>query len=236
MTRSRQSIIATVFVAGLLAVSGCGDDDANGGAALGSAAYCPPDVKGQGITVSSRYDYEDLLAAGKWRDEMFPRDCAGTLGAIVPDLPDGYGVAPNGRPYIMNSDQVFLRYAETQGAVDNPDGPSSIPTENDLIAFEISRYSEEELAMLRDWMDDNPGDFLTRTVDGKTVYLMAGIGVYFQDRTVRVPSGLTAIYDSGLILRVNHPSMFTRDRDAQFAPQAEALLAEMMQRAEDAGY
>jgi hypothetical protein len=236
MTHCRQSAIVTALFAGLLALSACGDEGANDGTRAGTAEYCPPDVKGQGVMVSSRYDYEDLLAAGKWRDTMFPRDCAGTLGAILPDLPPGYGVAPNVRPYIMNSEHVFLRYAETKGAVDNPDGPSAIPAGNDIIAFEISRYSQDELGQLRTWMADNPDDFLTRTVDGKTVYLLAGVGVFFQDRTTRVPAGLTAIYDSGLIIRANHPSMFTNRRDDPIAPQALALMSDMMQRAEAAGH
>jgi len=235
MSRSSQSIMATALAASLLALSACGDEDQGGGSKGGSTAYCPLDKSGEGSVVSSRYEYQDLLEAGKWRSEIFPRDCAGALGALIPDIPDGYGLAPNSRPYIMNPEHVFLRYAETKGAVDNPDGPSSIPPGNSIISFEISRYSPEELAMLRQWMLDNPSDFLTRTVDGETVYLMAGVGIFFQQRTIRVPAGLTAIYDDGLLIRLNHSSMFSNQRDTPVDPTALSLMIEMIQRAEGSG-
>ncbi|MGB3456737.1 MAG: hypothetical protein WBG08_08540 [Litorimonas sp.] len=185
--------------------------------------------------VASRYDYEDVLAAGKWRTEIFPRSCAGALGAIIPDLPDGYGVAPTSRPYIMNSEQVYLEYAEMDGVAEMGEGMDFVPQGNDRIHFEISKYSADELARLRQWMADNPDDYLTRTVDGRTVYLMAGVGVFFQERTIRVPSGLTAIYDNGLLIRLSHASLFTQDRNAPDDPLAMNLFRDMMQRAEAAG-
>ncbi|MEM7728439.1 MAG: hypothetical protein AAF311_04105 [Pseudomonadota bacterium] len=236
MLHYRLIVVAAVATA-LTSLSGCGEENGepSSRSAPGQAEYCPPDKKGSGISVASRYDYEDLLEAGKWRTEIFPRRCAGELGAIVPDLPDGYGLAPSSRPYIMNADHIYLEYADMEGVVDNGEAMDNVPQGNDRIFFEISRYSADELARLRQWMAENPDNYLTRTVDGQTVYLMAGVGIFFQERTIRVPAGLTAIYDNGLLIRLSHASMFTRDRDAPVDPLALGLFRDMMQRAEASG-
>lgn len=239
MTASQRlvtSLMSLFTVAGLTA---CGDDGASavpGSASGDTSAYCPPDQKGNGIKVSSRFDIDDVLSAQKWRRDMFPKSCAGTLAELVPDLPIGYGIPPATRPYTMNSDQVYLAYAETKGVPDGADIQTGIPKGNDVLYFEISRYTPDEYAQLKQWMADNPGDYLDRSIDGQTLYLMGGVGIYFGQRKINVPRGLTALYDdSQIVIRMSHASLFNPLPDQPIDASAEALMRDIMQRAENAG-
>ncbi|MEL6859899.1 MAG: hypothetical protein AAFO74_16040, partial [Pseudomonadota bacterium] len=118
----KQSFIGAMACV-LAACGGQSFDDAGSGSKLANAD-CPPAQKGDGLLVSSRFNYDDLLESNKWRETMFARDCAGDLGKLIPDLPAGFGVIPTVRPYIMNEQQVYLAYAPLPDPLYNDEMPN----------------------------------------------------------------------------------------------------------------
>lgn len=220
--------------AGAVILTACGNGESV--RAMSTSGDCPPEQKGDGLMVSSRYNIDDLLSANEWRSDMFDRDCAGTLAALVPGLPDGYGVMPAMKPYIMNSDHIFLTYAEMKGELKNAEGDAMVPTGNDQISFEIVRFTREEIQTLRSWMAANEGEYLKRSMNGNPVYLMGALATMRPGKRDRIGSGLIAVYDSGLVVRLSHRGVFSQTPDAPMPAIVTELMRDIMQRAEDAGY
>lgn len=200
------------------------------------SAECPPDQKGNGIAVSSRYDYKDLEQANKWRDEMFPRSCAESLAELVPDLPAGFGVMPTSRPYIMNDKHVFLSFAELREPLYNDEGWPNTPQDLDMIQFEIVRFDDAEIAKVREWMATNPGDFMTTELNGHEIFLMGGMATGRRGQGDRLSGGLTAIYDKGLVVRLVHHSIYSQTGGVDVSPLVETVMGDILARAERQGY
>ena len=104
-TRSATKVGSLMAAFLLFALGGCGVEESSGGGSS-TASNCPPEQKGDGVMVGSRYDYEDLLEANKWRTEMFDARCADDLAFMTPELPAGWdlieatGVAVDSRDHV----------------------------------------------------------------------------------------------------------------------------------------
>lgn len=214
-----------------LGACGGGSDAPNGGGgeSAAKAGNCPPVQKGDGILASSRFDYEDLLESNSWRDEMFSRSCAGSLGAYVPDMPEGYGLVPTVQPYIMNEDQVYLSFGEIPDPrIDETSGQARVPMDMDRIDLEIRRFSADELSEARTWLAANPGEYFTAEVAGETVYLVNGLGFGRMGKGDKMLTALQAFLDNGVVLRVSHKSLFNPNGGVNISPLVERVMSDML--------
>lgn len=213
-----------------IGLTGCGDESEVDGLSKTASTDCPPVQKGKGIRVSSRYDYQDLLEANRWRTEMFPRDCAGSLAALVPDMPMGYGVRPTNRPYVMTNDQVYVAYASLPDPLylgeDNP----NIPPDLDAIEYEIVRFSDDEITKLRDWMTQNPQNYLTGDIQGEPVYLIGGFGSGRPGKGDRLATSLHALLDDNIVVRVSHKSLFSQRGGLDPSPLVKTVMGDIINR------
>lgn len=222
-----------VTVAAATALTACGVAGNDGGEAKGTAQAgdknCPPAQKGNGIAVSSRFDYDDLLDSNRWRDEMYSKSCAGALAAYVPDLPDGFGVVPTVRPYIMNEDQVYLSYGEIpEPRIDEESGQPNVPADLDRIDIEIRRFSAEELTEARTWLAANPKDYVTAEIGGETVYLVNGLGFGRMGKGDKLLTALQVFKDNGVVLRVSHRSLFNSAGGLSISPLVDGVMSDML--------
>lgn len=219
-------LISTAAIC-LAACGGAGGAN-DGSSASARPSDCPPEQKGSGVMVNMRYNYEDLLAANKWREDMFPSACAGTLANLVPDLPEGYGVMPTTKPHVMSSDQVYVAYAEMpEPLYSEPDNPN-MPRDMDIIEYEIVRFSDDEMTQLRSWMTANPDNFLAGSVQGKEVYLLGGFGSGRPGKGDRIATSLHAFLDDNIVVRIRHKSLFTQQAGLHMAPLVESLLGDIL--------
>jgi hypothetical protein len=223
--------IAGVSVIGL---TGCGGDSDVAATTTTASADCPPAQKGNGIRVGSRYNYEDLLAANQWRTDMFPRDCAGELGALVPDLPAGYGVRPNHKPYVMNNDQVYVAYAALPEPLYLGEGNPNIPPDLDNIDYEIVRFTAEEIATLRDWMTQNPDNYIAGEIGGEPVYFLGGFGSGRPGRGDRLSTSLHAFLADNIVVRVSHKGLFSQRGKLEPPPLVVAVMSDIIDRSKQA--
>lgn len=214
----------------VIGLTGCGEEPETNAASNTASADCPPNRKGNGVAVSSRYDYQNLLAANRWRKEMFPRACAGPLGALVPDLPMGYGVRPTNRPYIMTNEQVHLAYATLPDPLYLEEDMPNIPQDLDTIEYEIVRYSNDEIAKLRDWMAQNPKDYLTGDVQGTPVYLIGGFGTGRPGKGDRIATSLHVPLEDNIVVRVSHKSLFSQRGGLDISPLVETIVGDIINR------
>ena len=176
--------------------------------AANRSAECPPEQKGDGIMVSSRWDYEAIQKAQNWQTEIPPRSCAGSLSRYVPEFPEGYGLAPSHRPYVMNDNQVFLTVAELPEQLVNEHGTANVPQGLQMLSVEILRYTGDEIAKLQTWMENNPDSYRTTQVDGKAAYLMGGMALTRLEKKDRLASGLVVILDDNVVVKVFHPDVY----------------------------
>lgn len=219
--------IAGVSVIGL---TGCSDGSDVGGSSMTTSADCPPTQKGNGIRVSSRYDYEDLLKANRWRTEMFPRNCAGQLAALVPDMPAGYGVRPTNKPYVMTNDQVYVAYASLPDPLYLEEDVPNIPPDLDAIEYEIVRFSTDEITKLRDWMTQNPPNYLIGDIQGESVYLIGGFGSGRSGKGDRLATSLHALLDDNIVVRVSHKSLFSQHGGLELSPLVQTVMGDIIHR------
>lgn len=222
--------------AAVLILAACGGADSTSGGGSSKSAECPPDQKGSGVLVSSKYDYNDILDANKWRKDMFPRSCAGLLADLVPTLPAGYGIKPTHKPYVMNDNQVYLGFAELREPLYNEEGFANLAQDQDMIEFEIVRFTEDELSKVKTWMAENPDHFMTTEMNGQTIYLMGGWATGRQNKGDRLTGGLTAIYDKGIVVRLVHKSIYKQQKELEVSNLVETVMGDILDRAQKAGY
>jgi len=219
-------------IASTLAIIALGACGGSGGSSSQSsaAADCPPEQKGNGIMVSSRYDYDDLLEANKWRTEMFPAACAGSLSALVPDMPDGFGVKPTHKPYVMNDEQVYVAYARLADPLYLDDETANIPMDLETIEYEIVRFSDDEWKTLTDWMTANPDSFLSGDVAGQDVHLIGGFGSGRPGKGDRLATSLHALLDGNIVVRISHKDLFSQRGGLDVPPLVETVLGDIIAR------
>lgn len=236
METGRDMIKTSLCASGLALalVTACGAPS-GGSTSKAAGADCPPLQKGNGIMVSSRYDYEDLIEANKWRTDMFPASCAGQMAPLIPDMPDGFGVVPTNKPYIMTDDHVYLAYAELPHPLYLDEDIPNIPVDLNRIEFEIVRFTEEEMTTLRDWMAANSDNYLTSELDGQPVYLIGGFATMRMGKNDRLATSLHAFLEDGTVIRVSHKSLFTQGSGFELSPLVQTLLGDILRRAEAAG-
>ena len=219
----------------LAACGGSGGDQGTSGRAVSAGADCPPEQKGNGIMVSSRYDYEDLLEANRWRSKMFPSNCAGSLADYVPDMPEGFGVVPTNKPYVMNGEQVYVAYGELPDPLYLEDDIPNVPVDLNRIEYEIVRFNDEEMVTLTTWMSENPDNYLSGSINGQDVYLIGGFGSGRPGKGDRLATSLHAILDGGIVVRVSHKSLFSQRGGLQISPLVEQIMGDILNGAEGAG-
>ena len=223
-----------LLVASVLTLAACGAPSMGGGEAGRSAANCPPERKGDGLMVGQRYDYEDLMRANRWRAEMFPSSCAGSLAMYVPDMPEGFGVMPTHKPFIMNDNQVHLIYAEMPETLYNEDDIAITPMDMERIEFEIVRFTSDEMKLVQDWMSENPNGYLSGNLNGTDVYLIGGFGTGRQGKGDRLATSLHAFLPGDIVVRVSHKSLFSQRGGLELSPLVETVLGDILERAEGA--
>ena len=232
-TAFEETLMRQVLLAGaaLALVAACGGgDDGPTQSANSNASDCPPEQKGNGVMVSSRYDYEDLAKANQWRSEMFPSTCAGRLAKLVPDLPPEFGVMPTRKPYVMNDDQVYVAYARLPEPLYlEPDTPN-IPMDLETIEYEIVRFTDDEMTTLTDWMDANPNNFLTGEIAGKEVHLIGGFGSGRPGKGDRLATSLHALLAENIVVRVSHKDLFSQRGGLDVPPLVETVLGDIISR------
>ncbi|MEL6413665.1 MAG: hypothetical protein AAFQ15_01840 [Pseudomonadota bacterium] len=181
--------------------------------------------------VSSRYDYEDLQAASRWRTEMFPASCAGTLASMIPIMPEGFGVRPTTKPYIMTDDHVHLGYAEIPDPLYLENDMANIPPDLNSIELEIVRFTDNEMTTIRNWMDQNPDNYLTGDIDGHPVYLIGGFGTGRPGKGDRLATALHAFPGDNLVVRVSHKSLFTQGSGLTLSPLVQQVMGDIVEGA-----
>lgn len=224
-----------VAAAALLVACGGATKDDNASTAGNINADCPPVQKGSGLMVGSRFDYEDLAEMNTWRDTLFSRSCAGALGDLIPDLPDGHGVVPDSKPYIMNDSQVYLSYAPLPDPL-FLDEVANVPPDLDRISFEIVRFSEEETTKLQTWLEQNPDDFLSGRVADQDVYLLGGFATLRSGKGDRLATSLHFFIGDNTVVRISHKSLFTQTTGLQISPIVESYIRDITERAKSVGY
>ena len=220
-----------------VAMSACGDENdssrdsssANGAKLASASGDCPARQKGNGLSVSSRYDVEELIESNKWRTEMFSKTCAGALQDRVPDLPEGFGVIPTVKPYLMGDDHVYLGYAELpETLISEMTGQAFVPNNMEPVFFEIRRLPDEEMQIIKDWIASNPSEYFISEVRGQTVYLVGGFGLGRTAKGDRVSTSLQAFLDNNLVLRVTHKSLYDTPGQVTISPLVERIMGEMI--------
>ena len=225
---------ALALAAATIALGACGgsaENPSNGSGERSAVASgdCPPVQKGNGIAVGSRFDYDDLLDSNRWRDEMYSKSCAGSLAAYVPELPDGFGVVPTTKPYIMNEDQVYLSYGEIpEPRIDEMSGQPNVPADLDRIDVEVRRFSADELAEAKEWLAANPKDYVTAEINGETAYLVNGFGFGRMGKGDKLLTALQVFQDNGVVLRVSHRSLFNSAGGLTISPLVERVMSDML--------
>ena len=215
----------------IIALGACGASDEMGvsSSKTSAATDCPPEQKGNGIMVSSRYDIDDVMAANSWRDEMYSKACAGDLAAYVPNMPDGFGLVPTVQPYIMNNDQVYLHYGEIPTKrIDEMSGQPNVPRDMDSIDIEIRRFSADELAVARRWLAENPSEYFTAEIDSQPVYMINGLGMDRIGKGDKLLTALHAFLDEGVVLRVHHSSLYSQHGGVSISPLVETVMSDML--------
>ncbi|MFN3211990.1 MAG: hypothetical protein ACE37M_02685 [Henriciella sp.] len=221
---------ALVSAVATIALGACGGGNAPGvsGSKTSAATDCPPEQKGNGVMVSSRYDYEDLIEANKWRTEMFPAACAGSLAALVPDLPSGFGVKPTHKPYVMNDEQVYVAYARLVEPLYLDEETANVPIDVETIEYEIVRFTDEERTTLADWMTANPDSYLSGSVAGHDVYLIGGFGSGRPGKGDRLATSLHALLDDNIVVRISHKDLFSQRAGLDVPPLVETVLKDII--------
>ena len=216
------------LVAGLAVLTACGGDSNESASSSRVSADCPPIQKGNGVMVSSRYNYGDLQKANQWRTDMFPVSCAGSLADMIPSLPDGFGVAPTTKPFIMTDDHVHLGYGELPEELFLEDGITNYPPNLNLIEFEILRFTDEEMTLVRDWMKANPDNYMTGDVNGQPVHLIGGFGTGRPGKGDRLATSLHAFPGDNIVVRVSHKSLFTQQSGLQLSPVVQRVMGDIL--------
>lgn len=229
----RQSFIGAMTCV-LVACGGQSFDETGAGSETANAD-CPPVQKGNGIAVSSRFNYDDLLESNRWRDTLYARDCAGALGALIPDLPSGYGVIPTVRPYVMNEQQVYLAYAPLPDPLYIDEVPN-IPLDIKRMDFEIVQFSADEMSKLKAWMAQNPSDFFSGQVGSREVYLIGGFAATRPGKGDRLSTALHLLLENNTVVRISHKSLFTQTPGLVVSPIVESFVQDISARATRAGY
>lgn len=227
---SMRSILLASFASIVLVACGGGGDLGPSGSQRSASADCPPEQKGDGIMVSSRYNYEDLIEANKWRNEMFPATCAGSLAALVPDMPDGFGVKPTHKPYVMNDEQVYVAYARLVEPLYLDEETANVPVDLETIEYEIVRFTDEEHKTLTDWMTANPESFLSGSVAGHDVHLIGGFGSGRPGKGDRLATSLHALLDDNIVVRISHKELFSQRGGLDVPPLVETVLGDIITR------
>lgn len=228
MSACLSRLMKLTVLTGAAMLAGCGGDTPGERPSGQASADCPPIQKGNGIMVSSRYDYDDLQKANQWRTDMFPASCAGSLASMIPDLPDGFGVAPTTKPFIMTEDHVHLGYGELPEELFLEDGITNYPPNLNLIEFEIVRFTDDEMKTIRDWMDANPKNYMTGEVRGEPVYLIGGFGTGRPGKGDRLATSLHAFPSDNLVVRVSHKSLFTQRGGLELSPLVERVMGDIL--------
>ena len=203
----------------LLSACGSAGKDGTGQAEAGSAggersAECPPVRKGDGVLVSSRWDFEDLERFQNWQETIPPANCAGALGKLIPDFPEGYGLTPNNKPYVMNNEHVYLLLAKVPDQLKNEYGGAYIPENMTKLGLEILRFTPEEISKAKGWMADNPDGYRTTEVNGLEVYIMGAMALIRPGKPSRMGGGLVAFLDENIVVKIKHPDVFRPDAEA----------------------
>ena len=210
----RQIFAATCAGLLLSACGGSGDGGTGNFASSGDrGAECPPEQKGDGLMVGSRWNFEDLEKAQNWQVEIPPSSCAGALGELIPDFPAGYGLMPNNKPYVMNNQQVYLLVAEVPDQLKNEYGGAFIPENHAGLGMEILRFTSDEKSKTRTWMEANPGSYRTTEVDGHEVYLMSAVALARPNKRDRMGGGLVALLSDNIVVKLTHPEVYRQDSD-----------------------
>ena len=200
-------------------------------------AGCPPEV-GSGLLVNQRVDFEEAMPYTHWQDDYPPLDCAGALAGLIPDIPAGYALAPGTMttPPIMGDDHVAFLLGEPPEPRVSEDGFAIGPTET--IAFEIMRYSTDEINTFRQWFEDNPNSVMPLSVGGYEVVNAPATATLIPGRRTRMGWGLVKFLGDDLILKVNYTGMVDDIRSGAIEsgePDGIALMIEIMNRAEGEG-
>ncbi len=207
-------LASMAFAALTLALAACGasgGSTAPGDPSERRAAACPPERKGDGLLVNQRYDMEDILAAQQWREDIPPASCAGSLARYVPEFPESYGLAPDSKPYVMNSDQVYLSVGELPDELLNEYGTANLPQGYPLLFVELVRFSDEEIAKARQWMAENPDGYKTYDIDGREAYLMSGLAIMRPGKGDRIGTSLIGFPEGNIVAKVAHQAIMQRD-------------------------
>ncbi|MEM1088002.1 MAG: hypothetical protein AAGH90_09740 [Pseudomonadota bacterium] len=229
MTHRLAAIFATITL------SACGGSSTGGsGSTAADASACPPKlVNPNSLSVSGRYEggIEAIMDWNKWRTSLPPRDCAGSLGPIIPELPEGFGVAPSNTPPIMSDDQVYISYGRMPANLEP--GPDAIappmPLDGDQIDIEIVRWSKEEVESFERYikLKREGSDYLRYNLNGQTVYSIAGPGYFpLSDRMMR---GLVMSYGPEIRVKVFHKDIYKTRNDIFAEPSVFKTVLESMQ-------
>lgn len=208
MILRRASVLGLVVATSL---AGCGGEGPSESSSSVSAE-CPPKTKGSGIAVSSRVNIEDAMKYAVWQRKYPPLKCAEDLAPLIPDLPDGYGLAPSSlsRPPIMGEDHVAFSLGELPAQLMTVDDVPNVPTDTKRIDYEIVRFTAAERKTMETWFETYPDAYSTKTFEGETIYLAGAVATMRPGKGGRVGTGIIVPLDNDLLIRMSYTDMLNQ--------------------------
>ena len=205
-----------------LALTACGGGSPSVSSEASSTG-CPPALKtANSLSVSGRYEggIEAMMEWNQWRDELPPRSCAGTLGKLMPSLPEGFGVFPELKPPIMSDDHIYISYARMPDDL-SPDPVTTLPrppVDNEIINIELVIWSDEEMENFERYISNarEGSDYLKYNLNGQPVYSIAEYGAF--PSTDKMSRGLMMRFPGNLVAKVMHKDIYATQGDVLAGP------------------
>ncbi|MEL6414538.1 MAG: hypothetical protein AAFQ15_06315 [Pseudomonadota bacterium] len=204
------------------ALTACGGGNSTSNSNTASNG-CPPAVKNENsLLVSGRYEggIDAMIEWNQWRDELPPRSCAGSLGNLMPSLPEGFGVFPELKPPIMSEDHIYISYARMPDDL-SPDPVTTQPrppVDNEIINIELVIWSNDEMTNFERYLSNarEGSDYLKYNLNGQPVYSIAEYGAF--PTTDKMSRGLMMRFPGNLVAKVMHKDIYSTQGDVLAQP------------------